>query len=152
MKASDLIRDFGTHAGLPSFSLDERGLARLKLDGNLVVDFEHDATLNVLHVYSAIAPAPHNGGEAQMRLLMEANLFLDRSAGSTCALDSLTGEYIACLRLDPEILDGQALVQLLERLADSVERLREDLVALDQNDVSLRPANGESFDMGRPFA
>ncbi|MGI4849610.1 MAG: type III secretion system chaperone [Janthinobacterium lividum] len=152
MNAQDLIRDFGSCSGLSSFALDERGLARLKLDGDMIIDFEHDTAQNVLHIYSTIAQAPHTGGEAQLRLLMEANLFLDRSGGCTCALDNLTGEFIACLRLDPELYDGKALVTWLERLADTVERLRQDLAALEHGENAEEAGNENEFDPGRPFA
>jgi hypothetical protein len=131
MHAHDIVRDFGALARLPDFALDDRGMARLQLDGTLVIDFEHDATNNVLHLYSSIAPAPQQC-EAQLRLLMEANLFLDRSVGATFALDSLTNEFMACVRLEPEKLTGHDLVTQVERMADAVERLRADLGALEQ--------------------
>ena len=130
MHAHDIVRDFGALAKLPDFALDDRGMARLQLDGTLIIDFEFDAANNVLHLYSTIAPAPHDC-EAQLRLLMEANLFLDRSVGTTFALDSLTGEFICCVRLEPEKLGGDDLVKQVERMADAVERLRADLAALD---------------------
>lgn len=130
MHAHDIVRDFGALARLPDFGLDDRGMARLQLDGALIIDFEFDAANNVLHLYSTIAPAPHDC-EAQLRLLMEANLFLDRSVGTTFALDSLTGEFICCVRLEPEKLGGDDLVKQVERMADAVERLRADLAALD---------------------
>lgn len=151
MNAHDLIRDFGSCSGLPDFALDERGLARLRLDGDMLIDFEFDTSLNVLHIYSTIASAPHSGGEAQLRLLLEANLFLDRSGGATCALDGLTGEYIACLRLDPELYDGKALMTWLERLADAVERLRADLTDLEHGQGA---SDDEADDLsnGHPFA
>ena len=130
MHAHDIVRDFGVLAKLPHFALDDRGMARLQLDGTLVIDFEFDTTNNVLHLYSSVAPAPHDC-EAQLRLLMEANLFLDRSVGTTFALDSMTGEFICCVRLAPEKLAAADLVGQVERMADAVERLRADLAALD---------------------
>jgi len=131
MHAQDIVRDFGALAKLPDFALDERGMARLQLDGTLIIDFEYDATNNVLHLYSGIAPAPQQC-EAQLRLLMEANLFLDRSVGTTFALDSLTNEFLACVRLEPENMTANDLVRHVERMADAVERLRGDLAALEQ--------------------
>jgi hypothetical protein len=137
MHAHDIVRDFGALARLPDFALDDKGMARLQLDGTLVIDFEYDAVNNVLHLYSCIAPAPQQC-EAQLRLLMEANLFLDRSVGTTFALDSLTNEFMACVRLEPEKMHGQDLVTHVERMADAVERLRADLGALEQQP----PENG----------
>jgi len=130
MHAHDIVRDFGAIAKLQDFVLDDRGMARLQLDGTLLIDFEFDATNNVLHLYSSIAPAPHDC-EAQLRLLMEANLFLDRSVGTTFALDGMTNEFMCCVRLEPEKLSADDLVQQVERMADAVERLRTDLAALD---------------------
>ncbi|MGV3655049.1 MAG: type III secretion system chaperone [Noviherbaspirillum sp.] len=141
MHAQDLIREFGVSAGLPDFALNESGMGRLMLDGDFVIDFEHDSTLDILHLYSTVARAPHAGGEAQLRLLMEANLFLERSSGATFALDSSTEEFIACRRLDLEGLDSLALLRLVEQLADAVERLRSDLAALEQ-----LPAPAEALD------
>jgi hypothetical protein len=153
MNAQELIRDFGASSNLPDFALDERGLARLKLDSDIIIDFEHDTNQNVLHVYSTIAPAAPGAGEAQMRLLLEANLFLDRSGGAACALDSLTGEYIACLRLDPQLYDGQALMTWLERLADAVERLRAELVSLGhEGSTAAVDELGSEREIGHPFA
>ena len=129
MHAHDIVRDFGLIAKLQDFALDERGMARLQLDGTLIVDFEFDAANNVLHLYSSIAPAPQDC-EAQLRLLMEANLFLDRSVGTTFALDGMTGEFMCCVRLEPEKLNADDLVRQVERVADAVERLRGDLAAL----------------------
>src|SRR5437763_14891047 len=106
MEINDAIRDFGSLANLPGFMLDSRGMARLQLDGSIIIDFEYDANQNVLHLYSSIAPAPAVDGEAQLRLLLEANLFLDRSLGTSFALDAGTGEFMACARLEPEYLDG----------------------------------------------
>lgn len=138
MHAHDIVRDFGVTAKLPDFSLDDRGMARLQLDGTLIIDFEFDATNNVLHLYSSIAPAPHDC-EPQMRLLMEANLFLDRSVGTTFALDGMTNEFMCCVRLEPEKLSCDDLVRHVERMADAVERLRADLAGLDGSAAPSAP-------------
>ena len=129
MHAHEIVRDFGAIAKLQDFALDDRGMARLQLDGTLVIDFEFDGTNNILHLYSNIAPAPSDC-EPQLRLLMEANLFLDRSVGTTFALDGMTGEFMCCVRLEPEKLSADDLVKHVERMADAVERLRADLAAL----------------------
>ena len=129
MHTHDIVRDFGVLAKLPHFALDDRGMARLQLDGTLVIDFEFDTTNNVLHLYSSVAPAPHDC-EAQLRLLMEANLFLDRSVGTTFALDGMSGEFMCCVRLEPEKLSADDLVKQVEHMADAVERLRGDLATL----------------------
>lgn len=142
MHAHDIVRDFGVIAKLQDFSLDDRGMARLQLDGTLIVDFEFDGTNNVLHLYSSIAPAPHDC-EAQLRLLMEANLFLDRSVGTTFALDGMTGEFMCCVRLEPEKLGADDLVKQVERIADAVERLRGDLAALEKGSNLSTPDNDE---------
>ncbi|MFS0756878.1 type III secretion system chaperone [Noviherbaspirillum sp. 1P10PC] len=130
MHAHDIVREFGALAKLPEFSLDDRGMARMQLDSTIIIDFEYDATNDVLHLYSSIAPAPDDCA-AQLRLLMEANLFLDRSVGTTFALDSITGEFMCCLRLEPEKMDAADLVKQVERMADAVERLRADLGGLE---------------------
>src|SRR5690242_11155450 len=96
MEIHDAVRAFGSIANLPNFELDARGMARLQLDTSIIIDFEYDTNQNVLHLYSSIAPAPAVGGEAQLRLLLEANLFLDRSLGTAFALDAGTGEFMAC--------------------------------------------------------
>jgi hypothetical protein len=132
MDIRDAIRDFGSLANLPGFALDERGMARLQLDSTLIIDFEYDANQSVLHLYSSIAPAPAVDGEAQLRLLLEANLFLDRSVGTAFALDGSTGEFMACARLELEYLDAPALVKQVERMAAAVEKMREDLKVLAQ--------------------
>lgn len=142
MHAHDIVRDFGVIAKLQDFALDDRGMARLQLDGTLIVDFEFDGTNNVLHLYSSIAPAAHDC-EAQLRLLMEANLFLDRSVGTTFALDGMTGEFMCCVRLEPDKLSADDLVKQVERIADAVERLRGDLAALEQGSAMATPDNDE---------
>lgn len=131
MHAHDIVREFGALAKLPEFRLDDRGMARMQLDGTIIIDFEYDATHDVLHLYSSVAPAPAECA-AQLKLLMEANLFLDRSVGTTFALDSLTGEFMCCLRLEPAKMDANDLVKQVERMADAVERLRADLARLDE--------------------
>ena len=130
MHAHDIVREFGALAKLPEFCLDDRGMARMQLDSTIIIDFEYDATNDVLHLYSSIAPTPDDCA-AQLRLLMEANLFLDRSVGTTFALDSITGEFMCCLRLEPEKMDAADLVKQVERMADAVERLRADLGGLE---------------------
>jgi len=146
MHAQDIVRDFGAIAKLQDFALDDRGMARLQLDGTLLIDFEFDATNNVLHLYSSIAPAPHDC-EAQLRLLMEANLFLDRSVGTTFALDGMTNEFMCCVRLEPEKLSADDLVKQVERMADAVERLRTDLAALD-NATSISALDTDEIRLG----
>ena len=131
MHAHDIVREFGALAKLPDFSLDDRGMARMQLDSTIIIDFEYDATNDVLHLYSSIAPAPDDCA-AQLKLLMEANLFLDRSVGTTFALDSITGEFMCCLRLEPEKMSAADLVKHVERMADAVERLRADLAGLEE--------------------
>jgi hypothetical protein len=106
-------------------------MARMQLDGTIIIDVEYDATNDVLHLYSSIAPAP-NDCAAQLKLLMEANLFHDRSVGTTIALDSITGEFMCCLRLEPEKMSAADLVKHVERMADAVERLRADLAGLEE--------------------
>ena len=142
MHAHDIVRDFGVIAKLHDFALDDRGMARLQLDGTLIIDFEFDSTNNVLHLYSSIAPAPHDC-EAQLRLLMEANLFLDRSVGTTFALDGMTGEFMCCVRLEPEKLNAEDIVKHVERIADAVERLRADLAALENGLNASAPDTDE---------
>jgi hypothetical protein len=142
MHAHDIVRDFGVIAKLQDFKLDDRGMARLQLDGTLIIDFEFDGTNNVLHLYSSIAPAPHDC-EAQLRLLMEANLFLDRSVGTTFALDGMTGEFMCCVRLEPEKLNAEDIVKHVERIADAVERLRADLAALENGLHASAPDTDE---------
>lgn len=142
MHAHDIVRDFGVIAKLQDFALDDRGMARLQLDGTLIIDFEFDGTNNVLHLYSSIAPAPHDC-EAQLRLLMEANLFLDRSVGTTFALDGMTGEFMCCVRLEPEKLNAEDIVKHVERIADAVERLRADLAALETGLTRSAPDTDE---------
>lgn len=142
MHAHDIVRDFGAIAKLQDFALDDRGMARLQLDGTLLIDFEFDGTNNVLHLYSSIAPAPHDC-EPQLRLLLEANLFLDRSVGTTFALDGMTGEFMCCVRLDPERLSADDLVKHVERIADAVERLRADLAALETGIARSAPGAEE---------
>src|SRR5690606_21031516 len=122
MRAQELVREFGENIGLPDFALEKSGMARLRLDGKVVVDFEHDAGNDVLHVYAPIASAAHCSPQA-WRLLLEANLFLDRSGGAACAFDQLTGDFMACLRLDLERLDCLTLMRRVHHLADAVERL-----------------------------
>ncbi|HEX8887074.1 MAG TPA: type III secretion system chaperone [Noviherbaspirillum sp.] len=131
MHAHDIVREFGALAKLPEFALDDRGMARMQLDSTIIIDFEYDATNDVLHLYSSIAPAPDDCA-AQLKLLMEANLFLDRSVGTTFALDSITGEFMCCLRLEPEKMNAADLVKHVERMADAVERLRADLEGLEE--------------------
>ena len=142
MHAHDIVRDFGVIAKLQDFALDDRGMARLQLDGTLIIDFEFDGTNNVLHLYSSIAPAPHDC-EPQLRLLMEANLFLDRSVGTTFALDGMTSEFMCCVRLEPEKLSADDLVKQVERIADAVERLRGDLAALETGVTVSAPDTDE---------
>jgi hypothetical protein len=142
MHAHDIVRDFGAIAKLQDFALDDRGMARLQLDGTLIIDFEFDSSNNVLHLYSSVASAPHDC-EQQLRLLMEANLFLDRSVGTTFALDGMTGEFMCCVRLEPEKLGADDLVRHVERMADAVERLRGDLAALETGIASPAPDSHE---------
>jgi hypothetical protein len=142
MHAHDIVRDFGAIAKLQDFALDDRGMARLQLDGTLIIDFEFDSSNNVLHLYSSVASAPHDC-EQQLRLLMEANLFLDRSVGTTFALDGMTGEFMCCVRLEPEKLGVDDLVRHVERMADAVERLRGDLAALEAGIASPAPDGDE---------
>jgi hypothetical protein len=146
MHAHDIVREFGALAKLPEFCLDDRGMARMQLDGTIIIDFEYDATHDVLHLYSSIAPAP-NDCAAQTKLLMEANLFLDRSVGTTFALDSITGEFMCCLRLEPEKMSAEDVVKHVERMADAVERLRADLARLDEPEESGAPAPLSALDL-----
>jgi hypothetical protein len=153
MHAHDIVREFGALAKLPEFSLDDRGMARMQLDSTIIIDFEYDATNDVLLMYSSISPAPVDCA-SQLKLLMEAYLFLDRSVGTTFALDSITGEFMCCLRLEPEKMDAADLVKQVERMADAVERLRADLdglgapaepaplSAMDLNELRMGPLRG----------
>jgi hypothetical protein len=133
MKIENLIQDFANLANLPDFKLDERGMARLQLDGRIMIDFEYDSAQGVLHLYSSITPALASGNEAQLRLLLEANLFQDRSLGSAFALDSGADEFMACARLELDALGGARLVTQVERMAAAVEKIREELEALSRN-------------------
>jgi hypothetical protein len=144
MEIELLVREFASQANLPEFRLDDRGMARLQLDGRIVIDFEYDHSRGVLHLYSSIHPAPSTRGEAQLRLLLEANLFQDRSLGTAFALDSGTGEFMACARLELQILDGPRLVQQVERMATAVEKIRIELDALNRSD-SESPENRMSI-------
>jgi hypothetical protein len=138
MDIESLVHEFANQANLPKFRLDDRGMARLQLDGHIVIDFEYDPSREVLHLYSSVQSAPPIGGEAQLRLLLEANLFQDRSVGTAFALDSSTGEFMACARLELQILDGSRLVQQVERMATAVEKIRIELGALNKPDSEFQ--------------
>jgi hypothetical protein len=133
MDIENLLHEFSMLANLPTFKLDERGMARLQLDGRIMIDFEHDSMQKVLHIYSSISPTMAGSNEAQLRLLLEANLFQDRSLGTAFALDSGAGEFMACARLELDALDGTRLVTQVERMAAAVEKIREELEALNRN-------------------
>lgn len=134
MDIASLVQEFAHQANLPKFLLDDRGMARVQLDGHIVIDFEYEPSRDVLHLYSSVQPAPPIGGEAQLRLLLEANLFQDRSLGTAFALDTNTGEFMACVRLELQMLDGSRLLQQVERMATAVEKIRIELDALNTPD------------------
>lgn len=136
MNVETLLREFAGLANLPDFNIGNHGMARLQLDGRIMIDFEHDAAQKVLHLYSSIAPALAGGNEAQLRLLLEANLFQDRSLGTAFALDSAAGEFMACARLELDTMDGVRLVTQVERMAAAVEKIREELEALNRSGES----------------
>jgi hypothetical protein len=141
MTVHAIIGEFASLAKLPEFSLSELGVARIRLDDAVDIDFEYDAVNNVLHLYSEIARASENC-IPEYELLLGANLFLKESVGTTIGLDLETRQFISCTQLDPDFLDGKELIVQVEKMAVAVVNFRKKLKSLDS--IPLRTSKKNS--------
>ncbi|THF57286.1 type III secretion system chaperone [Pseudothauera rhizosphaerae] len=115
MHPRHLTEELGRHLGVP-LALDDAGLARLIVDGQLTLDFELDAGQDRLLAYAVIGTPPGGGREALFAELLAANLFGAETGRASPALDSTRGELLLWLAFD----DGTDVQDALAALGDLV--------------------------------
>lgn len=150
MTVHAIIKEFSKLAKLPGFSLNELGVARLRIDDEVDIDFEFDTTNQVLHLYSEIARASDNC-VPEYELLLGANLYLQESVGTTIGLNRETRYFVSCTRLDPDSLNENSLVVQIEKMAVAVVNLRQKLKSLDSLHMET-PVNILPFQKNSCFA
>lgn len=123
MSSNDqLLLDLGQQAGLGApLQFNERGCARLMVDGRIGLDFEADADAGTIQVYSVLGEVPLAGREALYRQLLEANLFGSATAGATLAIDEQTNEIVLCRTVTSEETSAAAFARLVENFIAAAE-------------------------------
>ena len=126
MSIPELVKELGNHFNV-ALALNHDGMARLQLDDELLIDFEHDEASSRLLVYAAIGMLPAGAErEALMLELLEANLFGSGTGSCAPAFDSAQSEFL--LWFAAEEADSVAgLVPKLENLAIQAEKWRDRL-------------------------
>lgn len=127
MNASDIVRQFGINYGIAGLALNDRGQARIGVDGTLEIELEWSEADQVLHVFSILGVVPEHERSVIVMRALAANLFGAETQGATIGFDSAAGELILCDRLRGENPTAENLKALIESLIDAVEHLRREL-------------------------
>ena len=114
-----VINSFCQKTGL-DFKFNEMGLARLRFDRTIIVDFELSDDESYMYIYSSLGRIPSTAmGSDLLKDMMRAH-FLGRDSDDTCfALDKDT--VMAFRRYDFATADKNDLYTVLELFLDSVE-------------------------------
>jgi hypothetical protein len=119
MEVATLMSELGTRLASPGLQLNGLGLARIKVDEKIHVDFEHDPTKNQLYVYSVVGKLPFDEKVDTYQRLLTGNLFCVDTAGSTLAVDSQANEVVLCRVVEPDTVTTHSFISTVEGLINT---------------------------------
>lgn len=135
-----MLGEFGREIGLDGLMLDEDGHAALAFD-DVLVNLELEAGDERLLIYAYLGLI-QGDATAQMRAMLEANLFWRGADGATLAIERATGGVVLTLAVPAASLDRAGLETTLERFIGTAEdwshRIGEGKVA--KTDGAASPA------------
>jgi len=121
MNADELIKDLGVALGLPDLGLNPESCARLVFDGTTAINLEVDTERGCLHLHSLLGSVPREGRDALLYSMLKGNLFGNKTAGATLAIDSLREEAVLCRSIELEYLSVPRLMDILEKFVKVTE-------------------------------
>lgn len=114
MFAKELFAAANERVGRELFKLDEEGVCRLMVGGDLVVTIMPFEETGDLLVSAKLGEEPVEGRETFYRTLLRAMYMFEHTAGATFSLDDETGE-ILFVRQDPlAVLDAETFLARLK--------------------------------------
>ena len=121
MNINELIKELGVALGMPDLQLNPEGCARLVFDGTTAINLEVDAERGCLHLYSLLGSVPLERRDAVLYSMLKGNLFGNKTAGATLAIDSLCEEAVLCRSIELEYLSVPRLTNILEKFVKVTE-------------------------------
>jgi hypothetical protein len=146
MNANDIVRQFGVNYGVAGLALNERGQARIGVDGTLDIELEWSEADGVLHVFSVLGVVAQQERSDVLERALAANLFGSGTAGGALAWDGASGELILCDRLRGEHASAETLKLQIEAMIAAVEALRTSLFGPGA-EVAAAPRGDAAFMM-----
>jgi hypothetical protein len=122
-KLDELLKQFGTAAGIPGLATEENGVCVLVFDGRTTLYLVVDPRNEHLVMWSTIAALPASKPEAALRALMHANLFWTSTEGATLGLMPDSDDVVLAIRRPVGGVDVEALRNLIELMVGRIEAL-----------------------------
>ncbi|MFY3305593.1 type III secretion system chaperone [Achromobacter xylosoxidans] len=117
MDAHTLVSLLGDRAGIP-LSLSEAGTLALLFENDVILNLEHAASEDALHLYVIVGGDPYDDEErlALYGDMLEANLFCHDTGGGSLGLDDATGEILLTRRVELAMAHVGHLSEAIETL------------------------------------
>lgn len=125
----EIIKEFGTAAGIPGLELGADGLCRIIIDGSTTIDFELGDKDETLLITGQVLPEAEEAGQEAFATAMLLNMDLAQNKGSFLAFDGAEDEFILIRRLDNPAIRYGDFETVLNDFAAHMERCRETLSA-----------------------
>lgn len=128
MELSTLIELYGKESNVP-LTMKENGTLALAFSKGVVVNLEHDAVSDLLHLYVIVGTEPHSDLECSIlfRLLLGANSFGHETNGANLGLDRVSKEILLTDRLHVKDTNVSQLSTAVQRMAETGEVWRDRL-------------------------
>jgi hypothetical protein len=123
----EIIKEFGTAAGIPGLELDADGLCRIVIDGSTTIDFELGDDEGTLLITGHVLPSVEEAGPEVYASAMLLNMDVAQNKGSFLAYDGAEDEFILMRRLDNTAMRYGDFETVLNEFVAHVDRCRETL-------------------------
>lgn len=130
----DLIKEFGSTAGIPGMRLDDNGLCQIVIDGEITIDFEANAEEKTLLLVGHVVPSVDEAADDVLAVSLILNAEIGRNKGSFLAYDEAGDELLLLRRLDNPAMRFSEFETVLNDFASHIVHCRTALLTEGEGD------------------
>lgn len=114
MYISDLLLKLGIHVGIEGLALNDNNICCLSIQEGMEIFIEHDDQEQHTHLYSVLGQLPDNRRAVFYEEIFKRNLFGWQTGKAHICCDMEQNEILLCQIFDPQPLDGESFIQVME--------------------------------------
>ena len=116
---SEALRRFGESVDIPFIELDDTGMRCIQFTDELMVNIQYNESSDALLLYAHVGTLAEDAPPSLLRMLLEANVFWQETAGATLSVDSSDGEVMLAYQEPAEATTPERFETLLKNFADA---------------------------------